>query len=260
VNFNPALNRPQFLRTTGQTATTLWMAACIAQLVCGATSSAGPVADDSSLARSAAILRDARAWSHSEKDARITVTPKSLRDRSVFDFNARGTVAAALVVASQASVAADPQATFATSEHRVAAATNTPGCVAFWDFVKREQNGARRFTAHVPPGATNNFPLDAGNYIKDFWREGREATYADFPLLDRGPFGQAIRIRPEEDPTFRPFLFVPRERLNDSHIDIKGAGKSVSVVVWAIRESGNHALAGIWHEGTVSGNTRSLPG
>lgn len=24
----------------------------------------------------------------------------------------------------------------------------------------------------------------------------------------------------------------------------------MSVVVWAIRESGNHALAGIWHEGT----------
>ena len=127
---------------------------------------------------------------------------------------------------------------------------STPGCVAFWDFVKREPDGAHRFTAHVPPGATNDFALDAGNYIKDYWGEGREATYADFPLLGRGPFGQAIRIRKEEDATFRPFLFVPRARLHDSPIDIKGAGKSVSVVVWAIRESGNHALAGIWHEGT----------
>ena len=43
---------------------------------------------------------------------------------------------------------------------------------------------------------------------------------------------------------------MPRARLHDSPLDIKGAGKSVSVVVWAIRESGNHALAGIWHEGT----------
>jgi hypothetical protein len=74
---------------------------------------------------------------------------------------------------------------------------------------------------------------------------------------------------------FRPFLFVPRARLHDSPLDIKGAGKSVSVVVWAIRESGNHALAGIWHEGTdlkqketpsarkwsaASGSTRSSPG
>ncbi len=133
---------------------------------------------------------------------------------------------------------------------RVATVVNTLGCVAFWDFVKREPDGAHRFTAHVPTGAKNNFALDAGNYIKDFWGEGREATYADFPLLGRGPFGQAIRIRKEEDATFRPFLFVPRERLHDSPIDIKGAGKSVSVVVWAIRESGNHALAGIWHEGT----------
>jgi hypothetical protein len=125
-----------------------------------------------------------------------------------------------------------------------------PGCVAFWDFVKREPAGLQRFTAHVPAGATNEFPLDAGNYIKDYWGEGREATYADFPLLGRGPFGNAIRIVKETDATFRPFLFVPRERLHNSAIDIKGAGKSVSVVVWAIRESGNHALAGIWHEGT----------
>lgn len=133
---------------------------------------------------------------------------------------------------------------------RVVQVTGIPGCVAFWDFVKREPGGSQRFTAHVPEGSTNDFPLDAGNYIKDFWGEGRAASYADFPLLGRGPFGQAIRIRKEDDATFRPFLFVPRERLHNSPIDIKGAGKSVSVVVWAIRESGNHALAGIWHEGT----------
>ncbi len=133
---------------------------------------------------------------------------------------------------------------------RTATVTSTPGCVAFWDFVKREPVGAHRFIAHVPAGATNDFALDAGNYIKDYWGEGREASYADFPLLGRGPFGNAIRIIKETDATFRPFLFVPRERLHNSAIDIKGAGKSVSVVVWAIRESGNHALAGIWHEGT----------
>lgn len=141
-------------------------------------------------------------------------------------------------------------AIFAEPAGRVAVVTGTPGCVAFWDFVKMEPGGARRFTAHVPAGAMNDFPLDAGNYIKDFWGQGRVATYADFPLLGRGQFGQAIRIVKETDADFRPFLFVPRERLHDSAIDIKGAGKSVSVVVWAIRESGNHALAGIWHEGT----------
>lgn len=137
-----------------------------------------------------------------------------------------------------------------TYADRVAAVMQTPGCVAFWDFTKREPDGAQRFTAHVPKGSTNDYALDAANYVKDYWGEGREASYADFPLLGRGPFGQAIRIRKEEDPTFRPFLFVPRARLHDSPIDIKGADKSVTVVVWAIRESGNHALAGIWHEGT----------
>jgi hypothetical protein len=122
--------------------------------------------------------------------------------------------------------------------------------VAFWDFVRREEGGEQRFLAHVPEGATNDYALDAANYIKDYWGAGPDATYADFPLMGRGPFGEAIRIRAEENPDFRPFLYVPRSRLHDTPLDIKGAGKSVTVVVWAIRESGNHALAGIWHEGT----------
>jgi len=137
-----------------------------------------------------------------------------------------------------------------TYPDRVATVTKVPGLVAFWDFVRREEGGRKRFTAHVPEGATNDYALDAANYIRDYWGAGPEATYADFPLMGRGPFGEAIRIRAEEDPDFRPFLHVPRERLHDSPLDIKGAGKSVTVVVWAIRESGNHALAGIWHEGT----------
>ena len=138
----------------------------------------------------------------------------------------------------------------ASDTDRIASVTNTPGCVAFWDFVKREPDGAHRFTAHVPAGAKTDYRLDSANYIKDYWGAGRAATYADFPLLGRGPFGNAIRIVKETDADFRPFLFVPRSRLHDTPLDIKGAGKSVTVVVWAIRESGNHALAGIWHEGT----------
>ncbi len=140
------------------------------------------------------------------------------------------------------------EASFSGPE-RVSIVTTTPGLVAFWDFVKREPQGSQRFTAHVPEGTTNNYPLDAANYIKDYWGAGREASYADFPRLGRGPFGEAIQIREEEE-NFRPYLFVPRSRLHDSPLDIKGVAKSVSVVVWAIRESGNHALAGIWHEGT----------
>ena len=132
---------------------------------------------------------------------------------------------------------------------RVQAVTATPGLVAFWDFTKREAPGAR-FTAHVPPGAKHDYALDAGNYVRDLWGQGPAASYADFPLLGAGPFGQAIRIKAETNPDFRPLLFVPRARLHDTPLDIKGAGQAVTVVVWAIRESGNHALAGIWHEGT----------
>lgn len=142
------------------------------------------------------------------------------------------------------SAAADPYA------DRVAVVTGTPGLVAFWDFVQREPDGAHRFVAQGPAGATHAYALDVANYVKDFWGQGREASYADFPLLGRGPFGEAIQLRAEADETFRPYFHVPRSRLHDTPLDIKGPGRSVTVVVWAIRESGNHALAGIWHEGT----------
>jgi hypothetical protein len=154
------------------------------------------------------------------------------------------------ILVNTALLALVPFAPAADPAARLATVKRTPGLVAFWDFVQREPDGARRFTAHVPAGAANTYALDAANYVHDYWGEGRTASYDDFPLLGRGPFGQAIRIRAETDATFRPFLFVPRSRLHDSPLDIKGPGRSVTVVVWAIRESGNHALAGIWHEGT----------
>jgi hypothetical protein len=122
------------------------------------------------------------------------------------------------------------------------------GFAALWDFVKRAPDG--RFDAYKAKNVTQDLRLDAINYVRGFWKTGRAATYDDFPLLGRGPFGQAIRIRNETDRDFRPLLMVPRTRLHDSPIDVKGPGRSVSMVVWVIRESGSHALAGIWHEGT----------
>jgi hypothetical protein len=133
---------------------------------------------------------------------------------------------------------------------RVQKVTNMDGLVAFWDFVKREDGRPNRFVAHVPGNQNYDYALDAGNYVRDYWDKGNKATYDDFPTMGRGPFGQAIRIVNEKDPYFRPLLYVPRSRLHNTPLDIKGEGKSVTVVVWAIRESGNHALAGIWHEGT----------
>ena len=62
-------------------------------------------------------------------------------------------------------------------------------------------------------------------------------------MLRSGPFGQAIRIKAETDPDFRPLLFVPRARLHDTPLDIKGSGKAVTIVVWAIREGRQAARA-----------------
>ncbi len=159
-------------------------------------------------------------------------------------------VRASLAFAAMTAFAAPDSAEADDAARRVAEVVSLPGLVAFWDFAKREPSGGRRFVAHVPEGSPTDYPLDADNYALDYWGEGRPATYDDFPMMGRGPFGEAIRIRREEDEHFRPLLLVPRERLHDTPLDIKGADRSVSVVVWAIRESGNHALAGIWHEGT----------
>jgi hypothetical protein len=138
---------------------------------------------------------------------------------------------------------------FAESEYqrRVNIVSRMPGFVVLWDFVKRNDG---RFAAHQPKGDTYDLRLDAVNYVRDYWSEGRAAIYVDFPLLGRGPFGQAVQFVAEQEPDFRPCLLVPRERLHDSGIDIKGPGRSASMVVWMIRSSGNHAIAGIWHEGT----------
>ena len=157
----------------------------------------------------------------------------------------RLTLAAALTsVLIGVGMAAPPSGEYGP---RVEVVRQIPGMVVFWDFVKRDGG---RFAAWQAKGDAHDFRLDAANYVRDYWNTGRAATYEDFPLLGRGPFGQAVRVRNESDPDFRPLLLVPRERLHNSGLDVKGAGRSVSMVVWLIRESGNHALAGIWHEGT----------
>lgn len=73
-------------------------------------------------------------------------------------------------LATVATFAAEPARPYAD---RIAAVSGTPGCVAFWDFVQRESAGAHRFTAHVPAGATNDFALEASNYVHDYWGDGR---------------------------------------------------------------------------------------
>jgi hypothetical protein len=135
------------------------------------------------------------------------------------------------------------------AQRRVRAVTRVAGLAAFWDFVRRDAGG-RRFDAHQPVGATHDYALDVVNYVHEYWGEGRPAVPDDVPTLGSGPFGDAVVIRAESDATFRPLLMVPRTRLHDTPLDVKGPGASVSMLAWVMRESGNHAIAGIWHEGT----------
>ena len=61
---------------------------------------------------------------------------------------------------------------------RVSVVTGIPGMVAFWDFVKREEGGGRRFLAHVPRGEMNEYALEARRHWLD-WRGGGVRAGAD---------------------------------------------------------------------------------
>lgn len=138
---------------------------------------------------------------------------------------------------------------------RVDTVRQVPGLVAFWDFVQREDGirGQERFCAYTAPGDTHRYVLEPHNLSWDYWHEGRPATLVDFPLLGRGPFGQAVHFSaPGDDLSLLPVLMVPRSVLQDTPLDIKGPGQSISMVTWLIYQGGNHAIAGIWHEGTTT--------
>ncbi len=127
------------------------------------------------------------------------------------------------------------------------AVRKTPGFIALWDFAPRNGSHFHPLTAKREKA---DLHLEPVNYVRDFWNLGRAATPADFPLQAAGPFGHAVEFRQETDPDFRPVLLVPRTRLHNSGIDAKGPGRSVTLLAWVLRHSGNHAIAGIWHEGT----------
>lgn len=142
----------------------------------------------------------------------------------------------------------------AANQERVNRVKEIPGLVALWDFVERRDSWQTDKPFVSIPGEANGqvFELEPRNISLDFWHEGPQTTLDDFKLLGRGPFGQAVRF---DDPLSKdnlPVLSVPRNKLHNSALDIKGKGKSVTMVVWMLYEKGNHAIAGMWHEGTVT--------
>jgi len=132
-------------------------------------------------------------------------------------------IAASLVLAGVVCAAAQSGASD-SYRRRVQAVTRIPGLAAFWDFGQREDGpqGTGRFIAHTKGGPQDRYALDARNIPHDYWRAGRPASYSDFPLLGRGPFGQAVHFSATADRELRPVLAVPRSRLHDTPLDVKG--------------------------------------
>lgn len=158
------------------------------------------------------------------------------------------TVVIGLVAAT--AVAAEPSAE--ECRRRVDLVTGIPGLAAFWDFVERDggPTGDGHFLARTAVAGERRYPLMPWNISRAYWNEGDEATMADFPLLGRGPFGQAVQFRDPRRIDDLPVLMVPRKLMHDTPLDVKGPGKSVSMVVWMVYQGGDHAIGGIWHEGT----------
>lgn len=170
-----------------------------------------------------------------------------------------------LVVAGGVSLLLVPSVAKASSgpaedyHDRVESVRDITGLAAFWDFVLREDGvgGRGRFLAYTARGDTHRYLLEPHNLAWDYWREGNDATLEDFPLLGRGPFGQAVHFQSPAEVSRLPVLSVARTQLHDTPLDIKGPGRSVSMVAWLIHQEGNHAIAGIWHEGTTT--SRGVP-
>lgn len=150
--------------------------------------------------------------------------------------------------------ATTPASKLNSYEKRVQLLRTTPGLAAFWDFVLREDgtNGVGKFKAYTAQGDDHSYILEPINISREFWKVGDSATMADFPLLGYGPFGQAVQFKSPKNINDLPVLMVPRHQLHDTPIDVKGSGQSVSMLVWMVYQTGNHAIAGIWHEGTDS--------
>ena len=161
---------------------------------------------------------------------------------------------AATAGAAEPSAEAPPRLSAAAAEYRrrIDLVTGIPGLAAFWDFVEREggTSGDGHFLARTAVAGERRYPLMPWNISRTYWNEGEEATMADFPLLDRGPFGQAVQFRDPKRIDDLPVLMVPRKLIHDTPLDVKGPAKSVSMVVWMVYQGGDHAIGGIWHEGT----------
>ena len=142
----------------------------------------------------------------------------------------------------------------AANQERVDLVRQIPGLVALWDFVQRRDSWKTNNPFISIPGESGGqtYELEPRNISRDFWHEGPQATLADFELFGRGPFGQAVRFSYPRSKAHLPVLTVSRKNLHDSPLDIKGKGKSVTLVVWLLYEKGSHAIAGMWHEGTVT--------
>lgn len=137
---------------------------------------------------------------------------------------------------------------------RVRTVTEIPGLAAFWNFVERTdgKSGKGNFVALTSVIGEKRYELIPRNISREFWKTGDEANLTDFPLLGRGPFGQSVRFQDPKTLDDLPVLLVPRKDLHDSPLDVKGPGKSVSMIVWILHEKHDHAIAGLWQEGTDS--------
>ena len=73
---------------------------------------------------------------------------------------------AANAMAQASTSVPSPQTAY---EQRVELVRQTPGLVAFWDFVLRENGEQGRFVAHTARGDTHRYGIEPRNISRGFW-------------------------------------------------------------------------------------------
>lgn len=127
----------------------------------------------------------------------------------------------------------------------ISAVANTPGLVAFWDFVESE-NGI--WTSHRDAATIDqSFPLhlrrigDTTDYTPDNW----PYTDADSKIQydHGGPFGKAVHFN-------KGYIYgaVPRATFDNTLLDMHGK-KPFTLITWMKFTGERHLVAGIWDEG-----------
>ncbi|MCB0634319.1 MAG: hypothetical protein R2824_20945 [Saprospiraceae bacterium] len=125
------------------------------------------------------------------------------------------------------------------------AVINTPGLIAFWDFVQLDDGIWSSY--HDPATINQSFPLylkrigDVNDYSPEDWPYDDAESHLQYDAS--GPFGKAVHFN-------KGYIYaaVPRSTFDNTLLDIHGK-QAFTLITWMKFTGARHMIAGIWDEG-----------